>query len=77
MASYTTKLNLVKPTINDPFNVEDANSNMQKIDDAYGKVAILTGTSDPTTSTVGTVGQFYLNTSTKTLYECVSASGSV
>ena len=39
MASYTTNLNLVKPTINDPFNVDDANSNMQKIDDAYGKIS--------------------------------------
>lgn len=39
MASYTTNLNLIKPTINDPFNVEDANSNMQKIDEAYEKIS--------------------------------------
>ena len=75
MASYTTNLNLVKPTINDPFNVEDANSNMQKVDDAYGKVAILTGTSAPTTSTVGAVGQFYIDTAGSILYQCFAVSG--
>lgn len=34
------------------------------------------GTSAPTTSTVGTIGQKYLNTTTKDLYECVGISGS-
>ena len=77
MASYTTNLNLVKPTINDPFNVEDANSNMQKVDDAYGKVVTLTGTTAPTTSTAGAVGQFYLNTTTSILYQCANVNGSV
>lgn len=72
MASYTTNLNLVKPTINDPFNVEDANSNMQKIDNAYNNLKVLQGISAPTTSTVGANGQFYLDTSTKKLYQCMT-----
>ena len=33
------------------------------------------GTSAPTTSTVGTIGQKYLNTTTKDLYECIGISG--
>ena len=37
----------------------------------------LNGTSDPTTSTKGIVGQFYLNTTTKQLFQCVGISGSV
>lgn len=36
---------------------------------AYG---VLSGTSAPTTSTVGAVGQFYLDTTNKQLYQCVS-----
>lgn len=37
----------------------------------------LEGTSNPTTSTVGIVGQFYLNTTTKQLFQCSTVSGSV
>ena len=33
----------------------------------------LIGTTDPTTATVGEVGQFYLNTTTKALFQCQSA----
>ena len=36
---------------------------------AYG---VLSGTSAPTTTTVGAVGQFYLDTTNKKLYQCVS-----
>lgn len=36
---------------------------------AYG---VLSGTSAPTTSTVGAVGQFYLDTTNKQLYQCMS-----
>lgn len=36
---------------------------------AYG---VLSGTSAPTTTTVGAVGQFYLDTTNKQLYQCVS-----
>ena len=38
---------------------------------------ILTGTSDPTTSTVGIVGQFYLNTKTNNVFICQKIVGSV
>ena len=37
----------------------------------------LNGTSDPTTSTVGIVGQFYLNITTKRLWQCTNVNGSV
>ena len=36
---------------------------------AYG---VLSGTSAPTTTTVGAIGQFYLDTTNKKLYQCVS-----
>lgn len=35
------------------------------------------GTSDPTTSTKGIVGQFYLNATTKRLWQCTNVNGSV
>lgn len=38
---------------------------------AYG---VLSGTSAPTTTTVGAVGQFYLDTTNKQLYQCMSIS---
>ena len=38
---------------------------------------VLTDTTAPTTSIAGAVGQFYLNTNAKALYQCIAASGSV
>ena len=37
----------------------------------------LNGTTDPTTSTKGIVGQFYLNATTKRLWQCTNVNGSV
>lgn len=37
----------------------------------------LEGTTDPTTSTKGIVGQFYLNITTKRLWQCTNVNGSV
>lgn len=38
MASYTTRLNLKKPAVNESYNVSDSNDNMQKIDDGIVEV---------------------------------------
>lgn len=38
MASYTTRLNLKKPTASENYNVDDFNGNMQKIDDGIVEV---------------------------------------
>lgn len=45
------------------------------IDQIVNAINPLRGTSNPTTSTQGVVGQFYLNTNTGTLFLCVNVSG--
>ncbi len=59
----------------DKINGSD-NSNMVKIDAALSDQRTLTGTTAPTTSTVGAVGQHYLDTFAKKEYICTSANGS-
>ena len=43
--------------------------------DNAGGSSTLTGASDPTTATVGEVGQFYLNTTTNNIFMCVANGG--
>lgn len=69
MATYTPKLNLIKPDDADFFSRLDQNGNMDIIDGS----ATLNGTTAPTTATVGIIGQFYLDTGSEKLYQCVSA----
>lgn len=52
-------------------NVQDA---IYEVKEAI-KIPCIIGASDPTTATVGEVGQFYLNTTTNKLFQCQSASG--
>jgi hypothetical protein len=60
MATYTPNLNLEKPAGTDAVNIAVLNANMDKLDN----LAVLSGAAAPTTSTVGVVGQFYLETTT-------------
>lgn len=105
MATNTPNYGLKKPEINDFYNFEDQNGNMDIIDEELAKLQrktdaahaashakggsdpltpeaigaapeMLTGTAAPTTSTVGTVGQMYLNTSTGETFVCTAVSGS-
>ena len=41
-----------------------------------GGLAVLTGSSNPTTSTVGELGQTYINTSENAIWQCVNINGS-
>ena len=41
-----------------------------------GGSSVITGSSNPTTSTVGTIGQMYLNTTTQIMYVCTSTASS-
>ena len=73
MATYTEKLGLKLPAQTDFYNIDDFNENFRKIDGS----AVLKGTTAPTTATVGIIGQFYLDTESKMLYQCVSAEDGV
>lgn len=73
MATYTEKLGLKLPAQTDFYNIDDFNENFRKIDG----LAVLKGTTAPTTATVGIIGQFYLDTEAKMLYQCVSAEDGV
>ena len=53
---------------------EEASATTKKYVD--GKVEAQTGTTDPTTSTVGYLGQFYFNTTNNALFQCTGVSGS-
>ena len=79
--SYGIQIGRGTNTIADSFQIR--NDNIYKTDThtltvqnaeingtpAYG---VLSGTSAPTTTTVGAVGQFYLDTTNKQLYQCMS-----
>lgn len=43
-------------------------------EDHFTDLEVLFGTTDPTTSTVGAVGQFYINTATNKLFNCIAVS---
>lgn len=75
MANYTPKFNLKKPIATENYNIADDDGNMDIIDTALYNATPLTGAIAPTTSTVGVVGQFYLETTTPQLYQCTAASG--
>ena len=45
------------------------------VNSALQKAVTLTGTSDPTTSTVGVLGQHYVNTFTNQIFHCVAVNG--
>ena len=51
--------------------IQDTNT----VNAAIAPFKTLSGSSDPTTSTVGAVGQFYINTTDSGLFVCVSISG--
>ena len=55
---------------------ENSQTAIDKADEALQKAVTLTGTSDPTTSTVGVLGQHYVNTSTNQIFHCVGVNGS-
>lgn len=46
------------------------------VDTEMSKIPAKTGTTDPTTSTVGYLGQFYFNTANNSLFQCTGISGS-
>ena len=62
------------------FRVNNVSGNLEYTTDYTNyddvtKSSTLTGITDPTTATVGEVGQFYLNTTTNEVFICVSAGG--
>lgn len=63
------------------FRVNNVSGNLEYTTDytyfseVGGGQEVLTGASDPTTSTVGEVGQFYLNTTTNALWQCTAEGG--
>lgn len=50
-------------------------TNLKLLTDTVAANQILEGSSNPTTSTAGTVGQQYRNTATGVLFVCIAASG--
>ena len=52
-------------------------ANDPQVKDAFNNLAVLSGSSAPTTSIVGVVGQFYLDTATGLPYQCTAVAGSV
>lgn len=76
MATYTTNYNLKKPADSDFINISDLNGNADIIDEELKKRPVpIIGTTPPTTSTVGVVGQEYIDTTAKLVYKCVAATG--
>ncbi|PKM72862.1 MAG: hypothetical protein CVU91_07495 [Firmicutes bacterium HGW-Firmicutes-16] len=55
----------------------DFNYNAQIIDTELYKKRVITGTTPPTTSTVGVVGQFYFDSTNVVIYICKAVAGSV
>lgn len=62
-------------------NLNSINNGLDEVDDRVITVTtkveniILDGTTAPSSSTVGVVGQFYKNTSDGTFYQCTNVSG--
>ena len=75
MATYTTNYNLKKPADSDFVNIADLNGNADIIDIELGKKAPapIIGTAPPTTSTVGVVGQEYIDKTNKRVWYCTAA----
>ena len=75
MATYTTNYNLKKPADSDFINISDLNGNADIIDEELKKRPVpIIGTTPPTTSTVGVVGQEYIDTAAKLVYKCTAAA---
>lgn len=72
----TTHYGLKKPDGSEAIKPDAFNDNAEVIDEQLYKSSVLTGTTAPTTSTAGAVGQFYLDTAAKILYQCMT-QGSV
>jgi hypothetical protein len=71
----TTHYGLKKPDGSEAIKPDAFNDNAEVIDNQMYKNSVLTGTSTPTTSTVGAVGQFYIDTAGSILYQCFTVSG--
>ncbi len=72
MPNYTTHYNLTEQLGNEHPSTALLSSNFATIDEQMYKNSVLTGTTAPTTSTVGAVGQLYLDTVAKVLYQCMT-----
>lgn len=74
MATYTTNYNLKKPADSDFINIADLNGNADIIDEELKKRPVpIIGTAPPTTSTVGVVGQEYIDKTNKRVWYCTAA----
>lgn len=57
---------------------EQMNEVVEEAEDAVARVpAVLSGTVDPTKTTVGILGQIYINTNSKKIFHCVSVASGV
>lgn len=68
----TTHYGLKKPDGSEAIKPDPFNDNADVIDEQLHKISVLSGTAAPTTSTAGAVGQFYLDTTAKKLYQCMT-----
>lgn len=75
--STTPNMGFKIPDMSETISPDQYNYNFNLIDEELPKSKVLNGTTPPTTSTVGVVGQFYLDTATKDLYQCVAVDGGV
>ena len=68
----TPHFGLKKPDGSEAIKPDSFNANADLIDEQLHINSVLTGTAAPTTSTAGAVGQFYLDTAAKILYQCMT-----
>ena len=68
----TPHYGLKKPDGSESIKPDAFNDNAEVIDEQLHINSVLTGTAAPTTSTAGAVGQFYLDTAAKILYQCMT-----
>lgn len=68
------KARLARTSPQTVFNDDGTNQSVGVLPHTHSEYAVLSGASEPTTSTTGTLGQFYLETTTPTLYQCTDTT---